>query len=240
VPASASASAAAPRLHVRARARPTASFAHDHALLSSLREESASVQLTGRAPWQLRVAYTPPPAADVDGDSDGPHTQANAKANATGTPTTLVLNVTAHTQAATAVPLAVPGSYRLLGVSDAFCTGAVVEPAVVLATWAPHPTARWDLTAAPAAVCLGAPAVGLPIALTGRGPWQLSYAETVRAFVYLCLCLCKSACVALSVYVSVCVCVCGWVGGWVFPKELTDEECAWPLLYVGFGQCGSL
>ena len=146
---------APPLFAITARARPTVSFATDRLLLSTSRRETAGLIVTGRAPWTIQVQHTPADAAAVTAA-----TVVNAAAGAT-------------------IDVAAPGEYRLVNVADAFCTGAVLEPRALRAELAPLPTVVWDTSSAPAAVCLGANLVTIPLTLTGRGPWHLTYKETV-------------------------------------------------------------
>ena len=146
-----------PRFVINARARPTASFVRDAIEVSSVRPESAQLVVTGKMPWTVQVAYT---ATD----------DAASTTSATVVPSA----------AAAAVNLPAPGRYRLVSVADAYCAGEVLEPSVLDAVLAPIPAVTWDLSNAPSAVCQGAAAVAVPMALTGRGPWHLAYRETVH------------------------------------------------------------
>jgi len=150
-----------PQFSVKARARPTVAFQRDHMLLSTIRNETAALELTGRAPWAVTVTFVP------DGAAAGEP------------PRRLSLNVSA---AAAAVLHDVrPGRYELVSVRDSFCTGQVLEPSRLVAKLAPLPTVSWDLAGAPSAVCLGAAPAAIPLTFTGRGPWHLTYTDTVRA-----------------------------------------------------------
>ena len=148
-----------PQFSVKARARPTVAFQRDHMLLSTIRNETAALELTGRAPWAVTVTFVPDAAADEP-------------------PSRLSLNVSSA--AAALLHDVRPGRYELVSVHDSFCTGQVLEPSRLVANLAPLPTVSWDLSGAPSAVCLGATPAAIPLTLTGRGPWHLTYTDTVR------------------------------------------------------------